>query len=329
MTQSLIIILFVIGCKASCNDYPDQYNPTTKMCYGQSNPRQCAQYSGSSTCLCTNDCINRFDTCINNTITQPKRNVAYPNNCKPYVLSDVNCNNDGNGTLCPQNCKYTNRICIPSNINNVCDQISRMTCPIRCRYDELMNKCIPLSVNDICELNNETLACPLNCIYNNNLNKCMSTNPNDTCELRMKLNCPSGCKLNIRGDTCISDIGGTNNAICNKINIHQCPNGCKYDEDDKICKLIESVNNYAICEPTITFVCPYNEYTKDIKQYKDCAINPYDICLVPDDPRNKIINKIRYPVRLEKYYAYANIMCNYSDIGKCEMNRIRRVCCNN
>lgn len=87
------------------------------------NPSQCltntyipCRTGGSAISLCTDDCFEIKNACVNNTVTEPERQIIYPRQCitnNNFISTDINCNFFGNGTKCPLDCRYENNSCNP------------------------------------------------------------------------------------------------------------------------------------------------------------------------------------------------------------------------
>jgi hypothetical protein len=100
---------------------------------------------------------------------------------------------------------------------------------------------------------------------------------------------------------------------------------CYYNSTEKGCKFDQqhyAVDIYSICEPTAYVLCPYGRYTTDVRKYQYCSINPNDICIVGWDGHFVL----RYPTRLKD--TTPNMFCEFSKVGKCEIQRTGKICCN-
>lgn len=117
-------------------------------------------------------CILTQFTCINATkVCYNTSGCDFGWSCNPYSGS---C-----GVFCEAGCEYINtgfaRKCI--NITQS-DTKKDVICPTDCSYSTSLNKCIPISKNNVCEYTDN--KCPTNCIFNSKTKECVLENLNNT-----------------------------------------------------------------------------------------------------------------------------------------------------
>lgn len=302
---------------------------------------------GSGTCLCINGCVNMFDKCYNNTITDPLKKIYIPDSCNEYIITNDTCDN----VYCPIGCKYTNGNCLPMANNILCAPVIGKSCPHKCIYDNNTKSCIPTDAYTVCDLINKTKTCPQNCIYNYNENRCMSSDPNYSCYLEDKLKCPIGCGLNIRGDTCIPN---SREIVVQPYVNWTCSTGCTYNYITNRCHSEYNID----CTKIRGYVCPYgltyrnnygcvyniicNKTSVILQNNNNCMMNDkgiyksvfcepeVNIQCRGDWPHSTFTSDVgRYGVftyLLKNEYMYKNIKCKYSGIDECDKYRNITVC---
>lgn len=307
-----LILNFIVIVNCYC--WNVTWNGNLMNCH----PTVVCSNGGMGRCICIDGCEfvshSQGQFCLNHTKSKPTKTIVYPKQCDVKDSLNVECNFDGLGTVCPNFCHENNGRCVSTDKNVICHPKLGLKCPFDCFYDDKTRRCNPNHDQSVCKLINKTLVCPFNCKYDRDLKVCISSDPNYSCGLEKSLLCPNSCKLNVRGDLCIPKTQYPT-AICNKTNIQKCPFGCKYDNTQSIC--VSKDKSLVICEPFVELRCPYNKF---VQEFRDCYFFPNEICW------NSEKNIVRYPKRLES--KYADVMCEYSNPGKCDTEVIQQFCCN-
>ncbi len=310
-------------------------------------------------CGCVNGCTgfingSPFNGCYNNTITEPKINVYIPSTCSDsnILISKSVCDE----LYCPMGCLYEDGQCIPSMPGIICQAQIGWSCPNGCTYRTYTNSCLPDGTNNVCDLVKETYVCPYGCSYNYYIQKCISSDPNYICKLKQKLLCPIGCKLNIRGDTCIPDYIYAN-TIRPYVGYY-CSDGCTYNKNTNTC-----ISNtiYNVCSMGRCLICPNGliydngkcknkigtniicEQVNNPEKNTDCVYDRKDglykrkIC----EPTESRICNYEWPYNIftdDKYgiykitylykdrLKYKDINCKYTKNGECENKRNTTQC---
>lgn len=247
-----------------------------------------------------------------------KQIVSHSNNALNCGLFNYNGNaydTYGSYIKCLSGCNYINGKCV-SNKGFKCDKKIEYICPYKCTYNNITDKCDPISYNDICTFNKRTYQCPQNCHYNSNINTCI---PNDNyyiiCDKQLGLVCPSMCKLNDNGDKCLSYYDSK--ILCDTEPKNICPSdNCIFNNNYNRCiSKKKDIND--ICYPTIEINCQ-KYYSFNITGIKKCTIyNKNNICYITN-------TSIQFPQELyDKYknykchYDYPDISCDIGAIQKC------------
>jgi hypothetical protein len=211
----------------------------------------------------------------------------------PYITeSCTSCINPINGIQCPINCNLVGNECISTRNNTNCQEKYDWKCPIGCNYNQNTGNCEPKTVNDVCNLVEQTLQCPKQCQYNNDLHRCFSSNINTICEKQKGLICTSFCSLNPTGTTCIKTTSLLPYSYypCNYTSTpsYPCNSGCTYSEQYQRC-LPNTIND--ICEPLKIATCPKDYYFFDSTIEKCTITNQDKLCILTN-------NTIRYPTNI-------------------------------
>lgn len=229
-------------------------------------PKEC-QYNRK-----TGECNPSTDTAICGLIEKTLQcpiECSYNSQLKKCMSSNINtiCGPE-EGMYCARYCTSNPRgdICIPVQRTNnnyvpICDQISIKRCPNSCEFDRSIQKCIPNSIDIICEPIVK-LSCPDNYYFTeNNIQQCTRLNMYDICKIHngliqypkrlnydittlkckyiVDLDCSSmpgiitkcyqGCKLDSIKNQCIASY---NTDFCGNVDI-QCPSN--YIRDNLSC----------------------------------------------------------------------------------------------
>jgi len=282
-------------------------------------PPQCSR-GGSAYCQCSKNCLQFENKCVGNgSNTLPTVTTKYP--CLKNDPTDVNCNSNGFGSICPFKCQNQNNQCRNDDSSITCHPHKKWSCPIGCLFNNKTKSCLPLQVNRVCGLIKKTLTCPNSCSYHNYLKKCVSQNPNYLCGPEKKLACPQKCVLNIRGDTCVP-INSEPNVICNRTLVPHCPKHCAYDPTNKICRIDTTSRPPfgTLCEPVSVIECPFGVFGNNFGRMVNCDVDSSDIC------SNNARTFIQYPLRLHDKYSKLPIRCRYAFDARCTVDRM--ICCN-
>ena len=267
------------------------------------------------------DCFNSDDHSYPLPINHPNYIYCFPRlenkpcYTEPHVEQVCStCINPVGGIHCPINCDYDGYKCSSSNVNLICEEKYDLKCPTGCKYNIDSDKCVPNTINDICELVEQTLRCPKQCQYNYNLNKCYSQNINTVCEKQKGLICTSMCILGTYGSTCIinTDLQPYSYYPCNFTSnpIYPCNTGCSYSVNYDKC-MPNTIND--VCQHLNIATCPKDYYFFDTNIEPCSLTNQNKLCLMSN-------NTIRYPhdiVNTNKCKYKLNIDCSIPRIETC------------
>ncbi len=108
--------------------------------------------------------------------------------CNPINLKNI-CNFVSKTLQCPQKCSYNFKYnkCFPDNINYVCDLEKDLFCPNKCNLTPDGKACMD-NYGNLCSFVNIN-PCSKNCTFINSYGRCIPNTVNDICEPMTKVTC--------------------------------------------------------------------------------------------------------------------------------------------